>query len=315
MNPFLPENNRAPAIHKKALTFYITILLLFYVSLNFFKTAAPGILGFASNIFVEEIVTVTNAYRLENGLSGLSFDPALSQAAREKAEDMFADDYWAHIAPDGTKPWFFITNSGYDYVYAGENLAKDFQKSDAVVVAWMESPTHRQNILNERFEDIGVAVVNGTLDGYETTLVVQMFGCKPPEALAKGGQASPTQVAGVSPATTAQTIPEAEWAAQSAAATPEEPTVEIPFESVSVKSPRSVRWDLGAPTQPKVDVFSLTRGMSLALGSMVLGFFTVDTYAARKRGLTRLSGHTVAHLALLVLLLGVTWFMKPGVVL
>lgn len=295
MNPFLPKESRVLVVNKKALTFYTTILLVLYLSLNFFKTAAPGILGFASNIFVEEIVAATNAYRLENNLSALEFDPVLSEAARKKAEDMFAGDYWAHVAPDGTKPWYFITTAGYDYVYAGENLAKDFQKSDSVVVAWMESPSHRQNILNEKFEDIGIAVVNGTLDGYETTLVVQMFGRRPPEALAEGG---PPQV---------PSEPEAP-------ATPEvlsqPPPVEIPEESVSIELPTAQ-----APSQPKVNVFDLTRGISLALGSMVLGFFTVDTYTARRRGLIRLSGHTVAHFGLLILLLGVTWFIKPGTIL
>ncbi len=307
MNPFLPEEHRAPVIHKKALAIYISILLSFYLFLNFFKTAAPGILGFASNIFVEEIVEVTNAYRRENSISELRLDPTLSRAAQKKAEDMFADDYWAHVAPDGTKPWYFITAVGYDYVYAGENLAKDFQKSESVVVAWMDSPTHRQNILNDRFKDIGVAVVNGTLNGYETTLVVEMFGRRPPEALAKGGQSSPTQVAGTSPATTSQVEP------------PEESPVEIPSESISTELPqeayREAQWSLSAQTRPKVDVFSLTRSLSLALGSMVLGFFTLDTYTARKRGLVRLSGHTVAHFGLLILLLGFVWFLKPGAVL
>lgn len=309
MNPFLPEDNRAPAIHKKALTFYILILAGFYLFLNFFKTAAPGILGFASNIFVEDIVAGTNAYRQQNGLSTLRLDPELSQAAKEKAEDMFADGYWAHVAPDGTQPWFFIAEAGYDYIYAGENLAKDFQKSEAVVVAWMESPSHRQNILNDKFKDIGVAVVNGTLDGYETTLVVQMFGQRPPEALAEGGQSSSTQVAGHPPEADsgpAAATQEAERAGQRPAVTAEE-SVEISEESVSIESP--------VQTRPKVNVFDLTRVMSLALGSMVLGFFTVDTYTARRRGLTRLSGHTVAHLAILLLLLGVTWFLKPGAVL
>ncbi len=326
MNPFLPKENRAPTVRKKALTFYITVLLVFYVSLHFFKTAAPGILGFASNIFVEEIVETTNAYRQENGLSELSFDPTLSQAAKEKAEDMFADDYWAHVSPDGTKPWSFITQSGYDYVYAGENLAKDFQKSEAVVVAWMESPSHRQNILNEKFKDIGIAVVNGTLDGYETTLVVQMFGRRPPDlsaeasakagALAEGGQAPTNQVATqITPEVLSQPESVERAPTDVGAATPDKPVVEkavveIPEESVSIESPVAQ-----APSQPRVDVFNLTRGMSMALGSMVLGFFTVDTYEARRRGLTRLSGHTVAHFGLLILLLGVTWFMKPGVVL
>ncbi len=266
-------------------------------------------MGFASNIFVDDIIKVTNAYRQENGLPTLRFNPELSQAAQKKAEDMFADDYWAHVAPDGTKPWFFITAAGYDYVYAGENLAKDFQKSESVVVAWMESPTHRQNILNEKFKDIGVAVVNGTLDGYETTLVVQMFG----QTLSAQAAALATPPA--TPSTTSpaeETVPEV----LSEPAEPEPAVVEIPEEveifeeSVSVESPIAQ-----APSQPRVDVFNLTRGMSLALGSMVLGFFTVDTYTARKRGLRRLSGHTVAHLGLLILLLGVTWFIKPGVVL
>jgi hypothetical protein len=315
MNPFLPEDNRASVVRKKALTFYILVIAGFYIFLNFFKTAAPGVLGFASNIFVDDIVADTNAYRRQNGLSDLRFDSTLSQAAQKKAEDMFEDDYWAHIAPDGTTPWTFITRAGYDYVYAGENLAKDFQKSGAVVVAWMESPSHRQNILNEKFKDIGVAVVNGELDGYETTLVVQMFGQRPPEALAEGGQRT------VAPEVLSQ--PEStERAAQSAAATEEGEAgqrpaatvgspVEIPSESVSIETPPST----ATQSRPKIDVFSLTRGLSMALGTMVLGFFTVDTYEARRRGITRLSGHTVAHFAILLLLLGVTVVMRPGTVL
>ncbi len=286
MNPFLPEEHRAPVIHKKALAIYISILLFFYLFLNFYKTVAPGILGFASNIFVEEIVGVTNSYRSQSNLPQLRLDPELCQAAQKKAEDMFADDYWAHVAPDGTKPWYFITSVGYDYVYAGENLAKDFQKSDSVVVAWMDSPSHRQNILNDRFKDIGVAVVNGTLNGYETTLVVEMFGQKV-EYLAQA-QAQPQP----EPQTMPEVLPEAQTHAVN-----------------------TTLWEVGAQTQPKVDVFSLTRGMSLALGSMVLGFFTLDTYTARKRGLVRLSGHTVAHFGLLILLLGFVWFLKPGAVL
>jgi len=253
-------------------------------------------LGFASNIFADKIVTDTNAYRQQNGLSQLYLDPELCQAAQKKAEDMFADDYWAHVAPDGTTPWSFITAAGYDYVYAGENLAKDFQKSDAVVLAWMESPTHRQNILNDKFLDIGVAVVNGTLNGYETTLVVQMFGQKPSATLAEEGPVAPR----TSSSAPAQVLSQPESTTAKPAA--------IPAESAVSEAPV-------VQTRPKVDVFDLTRTLSLVLGSMVLGFYTVDTYTARRRGLVRLSGHTLAHFALLLLLLGVVWFLKPGVVL
>ncbi len=93
-----------------------------------------------------------------------------------KATDMFARNYWAHYGPDGTTPWSFITNSGYEYEYAGENLAKNFMFSDGVVQAWMESPTHRENILRNEYTEIGYAIQNGVLNGEETTLVVQMFG-------------------------------------------------------------------------------------------------------------------------------------------
>ena len=312
----LPQEERAqraPIIHRPALAIYIFILLFFYVFVNFFKTAAPGILGFASDIFTDEIVELTNAERDRNGLPPLRLDPLLSEAARRKAEDMFADDYWAHIAPDGTKPWDFITGVGYNYVYAGENLAKDFQKSEAVVKAWMESPTHRQNILNEKFKDIGVAVVNGALNGYETTLVVQMFGQKV-EYLASEPQKSAPPVL---PSAQVQEVVPAPLFASGVGQEVEQKTeeVEIPPQSVTIEKPQEAQWSLGVRARPRVDVFSLTRTLSLVLGSMVLGFFTLDAYVAQRRGLVRLSGHTVAHFGLLILLLGIVWFLKPGTIL
>lgn len=269
---------RAPVIHKPALTIYILLLAAVYLFLHFYKTSVPGILGFASDIFSEDIVTKTNSYRQQYHLSLLHEDPELSLAAKEKAEDMFAKDYWAHVAPDGVKPWDFINSSGYSYVYAGENLAKDFQKSEAIVAAWMESPTHRQNILNDNFRDIGVAVVNGTLDGYETTLVVQLFGQR---------------------------------AGQFMAGSPTPPVEKTPIAAFARTTGVGGRFQ----TQPKVNIFSLTRGLSLALGSIVLGFFTFDAFVARRRGIVRLSGHTLAHFGLLLLLLVVAWFLTPGAVL
>jgi len=89
---------------------------------------------------------------------------------------MFAKNYWAHFAPDGKTPWDFILNSGYQYEYAGENLAKNFLFSDDVVSAWMNSQIHRDNILKREYSEVGYAVVNGMFNGEQTTLVVQMFG-------------------------------------------------------------------------------------------------------------------------------------------
>src|SRR5258708_28336998 len=89
---------------------------------------------------------------------------------------MFANQFWAHVAPDGTSPWQFFKNAGYQYYSAGENLARDFSNTSDMMAAWMASPTHRANIVNGRFREIGVAVVDGRLLGSDTTLVVQLFG-------------------------------------------------------------------------------------------------------------------------------------------
>jgi uncharacterized protein YkwD len=73
------------------------------------------------------------------------------------------------FSPDGTEPWDFILGEKYDYIYAGENLAKNFSTFDDVVEAWYNSPSHKENLLNKNYTEMGFAIVNGELNGYETT--------------------------------------------------------------------------------------------------------------------------------------------------
>jgi hypothetical protein len=136
----------------------------------------PGILGVNSNIVLEEIVSETNKQREKLGLSPVVINQSLNQAASAKASNMFSENYWSHYSPSGKDPWGFISGAGYKFAYAGENLARNFYNSDDVVKAWMNSPTHRENIVNPKYKEIGVAVVDGVLVGQKTTLVVQMFG-------------------------------------------------------------------------------------------------------------------------------------------
>jgi hypothetical protein len=89
---------------------------------------------------------------------------------------MFTNNYWAHNSPQGKTPWTFFDAVDYKYSTAGENLAKDFYNTDSLVKAWMNSPTHKENIINTKYKEIGIAVVNGTLGDIKTTLVVQHFG-------------------------------------------------------------------------------------------------------------------------------------------
>lgn len=183
---FVPreDNNfRAKALHPDFLTYYL--LIAFFLTLGFKYTPLSNVLGYATDITVEKLYQLTNQERQKNGLPNLAYSEKLSQAAAKKAQDMFAKNYWAHYAPDGVTPWDFILQAGYQYEYAGENLAKNFLFSDGVVSAWMNSPSHRDNILRKDYTEVGFAVVNGTLNGEPTTLVVQMFGKPLPSSIAQ----------------------------------------------------------------------------------------------------------------------------------
>ncbi len=176
--PHPRNNHRAHFLHLKTLTLVIAILI---VSSFFFSSGLnpfPNNLRVFADISTQELLNFTNEKRAEYGLPALSSNSQLEMAANKKAEDMFAKNYWAHNSPDGITPWYFIKEAGYDYVYAGENLARGFTDSRDAVNAWMASPGHRENLLSENFNEVGFAVRGGRLNGEETFLIVQEFGNK-----------------------------------------------------------------------------------------------------------------------------------------
>ena len=175
--PYHANNHKARLRHPKGFAWLSLVALVLPLLINF-APQKGSLLGYANNISVESVLQLTNEQRINNGLSPLVADSQLNNAAQLKAADMFKHNYWAHISPTGVQPWSFFNMAGYTYSYAGENLARDFDDSNSVVIAWMNSPGHRENILNVKYQDIGLAVVNGTLDGVETTLVVQEFGSR-----------------------------------------------------------------------------------------------------------------------------------------
>ena len=152
------------------------------VVLSFVNFLTPGIFPslvsktYASSIAADDLIALANSDRAKEGLGSLTKNSKLTAAAKAKAEDMLAKDYWSHYGPNGETPWQFIKGAGYTYTYAGENLAKGFITSSATHIAWMNSPTHKANIMKPEFKDVGIYVVDGTLQGEATTLVVQMFG-------------------------------------------------------------------------------------------------------------------------------------------
>lgn len=163
---------------------------------NLTTSGRMQVLGYATNINVGDLAALGNQERANAGQPALSLNSALSQAAYAKAQDMFANNYWAHNSPSGATPWMFIANSGYSYSTTGENLAKNFSSSAGVMYGWMNSPTHRANVLGSQYQDVGYAVLNGVLQGEETTLVVAMYGAPqsstPPPAPAAAATETPT---------------------------------------------------------------------------------------------------------------------------
>ncbi|MDP2632519.1 MAG: CAP domain-containing protein, partial [Candidatus Curtissbacteria bacterium] len=131
-------HHKAHALSATSLFIYLQVLIIVGAGLFVIRTTAPQILG-TITFSADQIISLTNQKRAENGLSALSYNGQLAQAASAKASDMLANNYWAHTSPSGRTPWSFITAAGYKYVYAGENLARDFDDAGSVVNAWMNS--------------------------------------------------------------------------------------------------------------------------------------------------------------------------------
>jgi hypothetical protein len=125
-----------------------------------------------------KIITETDLQRQENGnLPALKENAELDQAASAKANDMFVSQYFEHVSPSGIDPGKLVQSFGYDYIVAGENLILgNFSSEQEVVQDWMNSPGHRANILNNRYTEIGVAVIKGTYKGETVWIGVQEFG-------------------------------------------------------------------------------------------------------------------------------------------
>ncbi len=143
------------------------------IGYNFAVTG--NVLGEQVSITAETLLVDTNKERTKYHQADLKINGQLSRAAALKAQDMIEKQYWAHTAPDGSTPWKWLHEVGYQYSLAGENLAKDFQSADAVVAAWMASPQHRANVLGA-YNEVGFAVAKGKLAGKDATIIVALYG-------------------------------------------------------------------------------------------------------------------------------------------
>lgn len=270
------NNHKAKILHSSSLIVLASFLILLQLGLNLIPKLKPSILGYASYISPSEVVRLTNEKRISAGLSALSLNQELSAAAYTKGQDMISKDYWSHVAPDGTQPWKFFNQFGYKYRYAGENLARDFTNASSAIDAWMNSPTHRENILNPKYKEIGIGVVEGDLAGVDTTIIVQFFGATYTDKVT---------------ATTQPTI---------------QPTIAPTVTQIVEPQVQS---------QVLVSPFTTTRTLSLVVVGLLLLIFIVDAILVSKRRITRVAGRTFAHVAFLGMILSIILILKTGSIL
>lgn len=287
---FLPHHQthaKAKLISWEGILIYILLFMMLQVSFSLTGYFKPGVLGTTSNIEYKKVIELTNIEREKVGLSPVIENEALNKAAQAKAANMFEENYWAHFAPSGKSPWDFILGAGYKFTFAGENLAKNFSEDTDVVEAWMASPSHRENLLNPKYRDIGIAVVEGVLNGQKTTLVVQEFGNT--SALA--------------------------------AATPQ---VSVSGQEIELsKSEYNKRILLSSgeeskeilPSKSLIDPYQVSKNLGLVVIFFISFLLVLDLIVLRRRGVLRISSHHGAHFALLSLAAAALMNINPGQIL
>lgn len=171
-----PGNDHKPHILREVTLISVVILSIFFLGVSFgrYYFLHKTVLG--QNVVSSVLIDLTNETRQSYGESTLIRNDKLEKASLLKAEDMATNQYFSHNSPSGVTPWHWFKKVDYNFLYAGENLAIDFTESGDVEDAWMKSPTHKANILNGKFTEIGISTKEGVIDGHNTVYVVQMFG-------------------------------------------------------------------------------------------------------------------------------------------
>lgn len=172
-------------LESNVLLYGVCLLLVLKIISTGVSVNLPGNIFYA-DITKSTLVNLANQSREAAGLNPLADNSVLDLAAQLKAEDMVKNQYFAHTSPAGITPWVWFTKAGYNYKFAGENLAIGFFDSQEVYNAWMNSPDHKANLMNPNYKEVGTAVLSG-FGNNNTIVVVQIFGSQatPKTAIAK----------------------------------------------------------------------------------------------------------------------------------
>jgi uncharacterized protein YkwD len=141
----------------------------------------PASLAYATEMSRSGLLSNTNTQRSNNGKASLAINDKLNASAQAKANDMVARNYWAHNTPDGQQPWIFFDAQGYAYTKAGENLATGYATTYDTIIGWMNSPTHRANMLDSTFTEVGFGFANSAnyIEGNTNMTIIVAHYAKP----------------------------------------------------------------------------------------------------------------------------------------
>jgi hypothetical protein len=230
---------------------------------------------------------------------------------------MLAKGYWAHNAPDGTTPWVFIKAAGYEYLYAGENLARGFTTAPDTVNAWMASPGHKENILSPKYKDVGFAIVTGTLTGEETVLIVQEFGNRLSSSSTVGSAQNQNTVEVIVPTLTPLKQPTIIARVQF---TPVplptiEPTITLIPTVLPESSPTPPIFIASVRRDPIVNKDNASKNIALILGIFIISLFIIDIVIIKRKNIIRLVSHSIDHIVFLIVILIAVILYSRGVIL
>lgn len=306
---FIPhrENDYKPHFFATTSLLFISgaMVSAFLVSVIQYTAISNGN-NYLSAVISSTLVDITNENRIQYGKGTLIMNPVLMGAAQAKADDMAVKSYFAHTSPEGVTPWHWFAKVGYTFSYAGENLAVNFSDSIDVGEAWMNSPGHRANILNDRFTETGIATSRGVYKGESTVFVVQLFG-KPAVAQVRevGGVVVTKENITTSPAST--TIP-----TEVAGATLETITVDDMFIAVKNSTATDVNTAqiIKVPEESWIARFLVSPKTTLTyvyaiFGALIVLALALDTFIEIRR---RHRVHLVYALLLWVLLSAILYF-------
>lgn len=299
LTPQATNNYRARILHPQLLAFLILLFFASGILMSYTRTNFPSVLGITANVSTDELLILTNQKRQENGLPPLSLNGQLNSAAQNKANDMLSKNYWAHIAPDGTTPWYFIKNSGYTYIYAGENLARGYNNANDVLNAWLASPTHRENIMSSKYNNVGFAVATGNLTGEDTVLVVEMFGSAGSPTGNKIAVQQTTQTVSLTPTGIPQAIspmPRPTIVVQKRPTTSE--TANILASTSQIK--------------PLINAQTFSSNIAALTVTLFIFVFILDVVIIERKKVLRFVGHNLDHVIFLGMVLIIILFLLKG---